>query len=166
MSNYVGKLPGELSSASTRSSSIVVTLNRIHELARRSGENRAPGASNRPFSRQAAASALAALAQLLPLAGALLHARWSGEAGWLPLGRELRLEPENATSHPQPGYMLLYGGCGVSPELLIPYGECAFACRAGALAGNHVLTLEDDAAQLRELGRLLRWKGAQPLELE
>jgi hypothetical protein len=114
----------------------------------------------------AAPKSVAALAELLPLAGSLLHARWSGEAGWLPLGRELQLEPENATTNPRPGYVLLYGGTRSEPELLIPYGDCAFACRAGALAGNHVLTLEDDPAHLRELGRLLLWNGAQRLELD
>jgi hypothetical protein len=113
----------------------------------------------------AAPKSVAVLAELLPLTGSLLHARWSGEAGWLPLGRELRLEPENATTTPQPGCVLLYGGTRSEPELLIPYGDCAFASRAGALAGNQVLTLEDEPARLRELGRLLLWEGAQPLEL-
>jgi hypothetical protein len=63
-------------------------------------------------------------------------------------------------------HALLYAGARSEPELLIPYGDCAFACRAGALAGNRVLTLEDDPTQLRELGRLLSWDGAQPLTLE
>jgi hypothetical protein len=118
------------------------------------------------FESTAAPQSAAVLAQWLPLTGTLLHARWSGEAGWLPLGRELQLEPENATTSPRPGCVLLYGGPRSEPELLIPYGDCAFASRAGVLAGNHVLTIEDDLTQLRELGRLLLWKGAQQLTLE
>jgi hypothetical protein len=36
------------------------------------------------------------------------------------------------------GEILLYAGPISEPEMLIPYGPGAFACRAGALAGNHV----------------------------
>lgn len=117
------------------------------------------------FETQAAPKSVALLASLLPLERWVLHARWSGEAGWVPLGTELALAPENATAYPQPGQLLLYAGAHSEPELLLPYGACAFASRAGRLAGNHVITLEGELAKQRELGELLLWKGAQPLRL-
>lgn len=108
----------------------------------------------------------AALARLLPLDRPALHARWSGEAAWVPLGPDLRLDPENATAYPQVGQILLYAGTTSEPELLIPYGACAFASRAGALAGNHVATIEMPLPALREIGELLLWKGAQRLRVD
>lgn len=106
------------------------------------------------------------LADLMPLQRSVIHARWSGEAGWAPLKVDVQLPAENAIAHPQPGQILLYAGQLSEPELLIPYGPCAFACRDGALAGNHVITLENIDASLRELGTTLLWKGAQELRLE
>jgi hypothetical protein len=114
---------------------------------------------------QAAPKSVALLASLLPLERSVLHARWSGEAGWVPLDPDLTLAPENATAYPQPGQLLLYAGMRSEPELLLPYGACAFASRAGALAGNHVITLDGDLTRLRELGETLLWKGAQSLRL-
>jgi Protein of unknown function (DUF3830) len=114
---------------------------------------------------QAAPKSVAWLAQRLPLDGILFHARWSGEAAWMPLGIELKLDPENAIAYPQPGQLLLYAGCASEPELLIPYGACAFASRAGALAGNHVITLEGDITGLRGLGEALQHHGAQSFRL-
>lgn len=114
---------------------------------------------------QAAPKSVALLASLLPLEGSVLHARWSGEAGWVRLRPDLTLAPENATAYPQPGQLLLYAGMRSEPELLLPYGACAFASRAGALAGNHVITLDGDLTRLRELGETLLWKGAQSLRL-
>jgi hypothetical protein len=115
---------------------------------------------------QAAPKSVAVLAELLPLERSALHARWSGEAGWAPLSTGFTLAPENATAYPHPGQLLLYAGMRSEPELLVPYGCCAFASRAGALAGNHVITLEGDLTNLRDLGETLLWKGAQPLRLE
>jgi hypothetical protein len=114
---------------------------------------------------QAAPKSVAWLAQSLPLDGTLFHARWSGEAAWMPLGVEPKLDPENAIAYPQPGQLLLYAGGVSEPELLVPYGACAFASRAGALAGNHVITLEGDIAQLRVLGETLQHHGARSLRL-
>jgi Protein of unknown function (DUF3830) len=114
---------------------------------------------------QAAPKSVAWLAERLPFDGILLHARWSGEAAWMPLGLELNLDPENAMAYPHPGQLLLYAGGESEPELLIPYGACAFASRAGALAGNHVITLEGDTTNLRGLGEMLLHHGAQSLRL-
>jgi len=94
-----------------------------------------------------------------------MHARWSGEAAWMPLGFRVRLDSENATAYPHPGQLLLYAGDISEPELLIPYGACAFASRAGALAGNHVVTLEGDLDSLRARAERLLRQGAEPLRL-
>jgi len=69
-----------------------------------------------------------AVLKALPLTGHLLHVRWSGEAAWVPFGaRSLGLPPENATSHPLPGQVLLYPGGVSEMEILIPYGPTHFA---------------------------------------
>ena len=117
------------------------------------------------FEAEPAPKSVAWLVERLPLDGVLLHARWSGEAAWVPLGLEVKLAPENAVAYPHPGQILLYAGDESEPELLIPYGACAFASRAGALAGNHVITLEGDIANLRVLGETLQHQGAQSLRL-
>lgn len=115
--------------------------------------------------RDGAPKSVDLLTGLLPLRGFLQHARWSGEAGWLPLKQRVPLEPENATAYPAPGQVLLYGGGLSEPELLLCYGACAFASQAGALAGNPVLRLDARPEQLRELGRLLLQEGAQAFHL-
>ena len=108
----------------------------------------------------------AALLALLPMESDLLQARWSGQAGWVPLGDlSLDLPPENATSYPAAGELLLYPRGLSETELLFPYGPTHFASKAGQLAGNHCLTIIDGREQLEELGRLLMWEGAQPLRL-
>jgi hypothetical protein len=106
------------------------------------------------------------LIKQFPINGALQHARWSGEAAWLPLSGAPQLLPENATAHPQPGQILLYTGVLSHAELLIPYGACAFASKAGTLAGSPVITLDSPLEDLRALGDLLIAKGMQPLTLK
>jgi hypothetical protein len=103
-----------------------------------------------------------ALRRLLPLDGKLAQARWSGEAAWIPLGWELDvgLEPENATSYPGPGELLLYPGGLSEVEILFPYGATHFASKMGQLAGNHFATIEDGSEQLQELGQTVMWRGA------
>lgn len=109
--------------------------------------------------------AAAWLLKQFPLRGALQHARWSGEAAWLPLGDAPQLVPENATAHPRPGQILLYAGIASQAELLIPYGACAFASKAGTLAGSPVITLDGSLEDLVALGSLLIAKGTQNLSL-
>jgi hypothetical protein len=108
---------------------------------------------------------VAAFEKLLPYRQSLIHARWSGEAGWIPLG-DFRLDvgTENATSEPKPGQILFYPGGISETEILFPYGVSRFACKDGPLAGNHFLTVVE--GPLSELGRLLLWKGAQPVSIE
>lgn len=108
---------------------------------------------------------VAALRGLLPLEGKLAQARWSGEAAWVPLGWELDLAvgPENATSYPAPGDVLLYPGGLSEVEILFPYGATCFASKMGQLAGNHVATIVEGGEQLPELGRVILWDGAQDI---
>jgi hypothetical protein len=106
----------------------------------------------------------AALAARLPLAGKLIQARWSGEACWVPLGDlAFGVGPEQPIGSPAPGQILLYPGGISETEILIPYGPTRFACSAGAIAGNHVLTILDADHRLAELGAFVLWKGAQDI---
>jgi Protein of unknown function (DUF3830) len=104
---------------------------------------------------------------MLPFERQLLHARWSGEAVWVPLGTgALDIPPENATSYPLVGEMLLYPGGVSESEILIPYGSTHFSSKAGRLAGNHFLTIVTGAEHLKELGRLAIWRGAQTILID
>ena len=71
--------------------------------------------------------------------------------------------PENATSYPAPGEILLYPGGVSETEILLPYGSTRFASKAGQLAGNHFATIVEGAEQLRALGERVLWEGAQPI---
>jgi hypothetical protein len=122
----------------------------VLELAARLEEERAP-------------RTVEVVRSLLPLEGTLLQARWSGEAAWVPLGWELELElqPENATSYPGPGELLLYPGGVSEVEILLPYGATCFASKMGQLAGNHFATVDEGRDRLAELGDAILLKGAQ-----
>lgn len=94
----------------------------------------------------------------------LIQARWSGEAAWVPLGDlDLGLGNENHTSHPAPGQLLLYPRGISETEILFPYGAALFASKMGQLAGNHFATVTEGAEQLKELGDLVLYKGAQEI---
>jgi hypothetical protein len=109
----------------------------------------------------------AAFRELLPYRQKLIHARWSGEACWIPLGEfALGVGFENHTSHPAPGEVLWYPGGFSETELLFPYGATMFASKLGQLAGNHFLTIVAGREQLRELGRMVLWQGAQDILFE
>lgn len=104
---------------------------------------------------------------MLPYSERIIHVRWSGEACWIPLGAlDLGLGPENATSYPAPGQVLLYSGGVSETEILLSYGAVCFASKAGQLAGNHFLTIVEGIGQLRPLGELTLWQGAQPILFE
>ena len=115
-----------------------------------------------------APNTVAALRRLLPLQSKLVQARWSGEAAWVPLGWELELGigPENATSYPGPGELLLYPGGLSEVEILFPYGATCFASKMGQLAGNHFATIHTGQEDLAELGRRVLWKGAQDIRFD
>ena len=111
----------------------------------------------------------AAFLALLPLRASLLQARWSGESAWVPLGERiagLGLGPENSTSHPAPGQLLLYPGGLSETEILFPYGATLFASKVGQLAGNHFATLASGSEHLAEVGRRVLWHGAQDIAFE
>jgi hypothetical protein len=106
----------------------------------------------------------AAVRALLPLDGTIMQARWSGESAWVPLGDlETGVGPENASSYPAAGELLLYPGGLSETEILFPYGATCFASKMGQLAGNHFATIVDGRDGLAELGRLVVWEGAQDI---
>jgi Protein of unknown function (DUF3830) len=103
----------------------------------------------------------------LPIRGQLVHARWSGEALWMPLGETTLYDSyEDATSYPAPGQVLWHPPGISEAELLVPYGPTRFASKAGQLAGNHFLTLEVDPDELAALGRVVLWNGAVDVSFE
>jgi len=119
------------------------------------------------WEESAAPRTCAAFRRLLPYRQQIIQARWSGEAGWIPLGDfDLGVGPENTTSEPAPG-ALLFHPAGISEtEILFPYGATRFASVKGPLSGNHFLTIVGGREKLTELGRLLCWEGAQPITFE
>ena len=119
------------------------------------------------FEEAAAPRTCAAFRALMPFAQQLIQTRWSGEAAWVPMGDlDLGIPAENATSHPSRGDLLLYPRGVSETELIFAYGSCSFSSKVGQLAGNHFLTLTAGHEQLPELGRLVLWKGAQPITIE
>jgi hypothetical protein len=114
-----------------------------------------------------APATVAAFRAMLPLRTRIIHARWSGEAAWIPWGDlDVGIGPENATRYPSPGELLFYPGGVSETELLFPYGHAAFGSKAGPLAGNHFATIVEGGEQLRELGKLVLWEGAQEISFE
>lgn len=111
-----------------------------------------------------------AMRAFLPLQTRLIQCRWSGESTWIPLGElRLNIEPENHTSHPSPGHLLVYPGGISESEVLFPYGSCSFSSKVGQLWCNHFATIVPDEGwleRLREVGRRALWEGAQPITIE
>jgi Protein of unknown function (DUF3830) len=116
---------------------------------------------------EAAPQTVAAFRRLLPLQSRIVQARWSGQSAWIPFGElDVGVGPENATTYPAPGELLLYPGGVSETELLFPYGPTCFASKAGQLAGNHFATIVEGAEQLPDLGELVLWHGAQEIVFE
>lgn len=119
------------------------------------------------FEEAAAPRTCEAFRRLLPYHQKLIHARWSGESCWIPLGDfRLGVDYENHTSHPSIGQILFYPGGISETEILFPYGSTIFASKVGQLAGNHFLTITGGREQLAALGRLVLWHGAQEITFE
>lgn len=113
---------------------------------------------------QQAPRTCAAFHNLLPYHQKIIHARWSGEACWIPLGNfQLGVGFENHTCHPSRGDILFYPGGLSETEILFAYGSASFASKAGALAGNHFLSVIEGQEQLAAMGRMCLWEGAQDI---
>lgn len=116
------------------------------------------------FEKELAPLTTAWFKEQLPFHSSVVHARWSGEAVWIPLGDlESGLPLENHTVHPSRGDFLFYPGGISETELLFPYGSASFASKAGALAGNHFLTLTSGHERLLDFGNHVLYKGEQPI---
>lgn len=119
------------------------------------------------YEADAAPRTVARFREMLPFSDRIIHVRWSGEACWIPMGeRELGLGFENATSYPAPGQVIVYPGGPESvseTEILVAYGPCCFASKAGQLAGNHFLTIRDRLDVLAKVGRGVLWEGAKAI---
>ena len=103
----------------------------------------------------------------LPFRNQAIHSRWSGEAVWVPLGDfQFGASFENHTCHPSRGDILLYPGGFSETELLFAYGSSHFASKMGALAGNHFLTVVEGREHLEAMGKMVLWRGAQPIAFE
>lgn len=101
---------------------------------------------------------------ILPFDSSLIHARWSGEAVWVPLGNlDSGLPFENHTAHPSRGDLLFYPGGISETEILFAYGSSSFAARTGALSANHLITITSGRDHLADFGRTVLWEGAQPI---
>jgi Protein of unknown function (DUF3830) len=117
------------------------------------------------FEREAAPKTCAWFERLLPYRERIIHVRWSGEACWIPLGSlDPGIDYENATSYPALGQILFYPSGISETEILLAYGASRFASKAGQLAGNPLLTIVDGLENLRTLGELTLWRGAQEIE--
>jgi hypothetical protein len=97
----------------------------------------------------------------LPLDTKVIHARWSGEAVWMPLGDlDTGLPQENHTNHPSRGDVLFYPGGISEAETLFVYGSSVFMSKVGPLAGNHFLTITSGREDLPAFGEKVLWGGA------
>jgi hypothetical protein len=119
------------------------------------------------FEEDLAPLTCSAFSKLMPLKARVIHCRWSGLSGWVPMGNfSLGVGYENNTSHPAPGEILYYPAGLSQTEILLPYGGCAFSSHVGQLSGNHFLTIVEGKEQLSEYGRMILWEGAQDIAFE
>ena len=101
---------------------------------------------------------------MLPLRRTLIHARWSGEACWIPFGENWPGLPiESPMNAPPPGQLLYYPGGISEAEILLPYGTARFACKAGALAGTPFLKIVEDLQRLTKVCERVLWDGAHEI---
>jgi hypothetical protein len=119
------------------------------------------------FEEASAPKTCTAFTGLMPYRQKLIHARWSGESCWIPLGEfKLDVSFENHTSYPAPGQILFYPGGYSETEILFPYGATCFASKMGQLAGNHFLTIIEGQEHLADVGQAALWQGAQDIVFE
>jgi hypothetical protein len=105
---------------------------------------------------------------MLPYESKLIQARWSGQSAWIPMGDYDvgDLGPEDPTSYPAPGQLLLYPGGVSEVEILFPYGDTCFASKAGQLAGNVFASVVEGTEHLRTIGDIVLWEGVQTIRFE
>ncbi|MCK0195368.1 DUF3830 family protein [Ancylobacter sp. 6x-1] len=119
------------------------------------------------FEEKAAPKTVAAFRARMPFVSKIIHVRWSGEGVWVPLGDlDFGVSFENNTCYPSPGQVVLYPGGVSETELLLAYGNVAFASKAGALSGNHFLTLTEGLENIYALGRKTLLEGQQDITFE
>ena len=117
--------------------------------------------------RDAAPKTCARFEAMLPFRRSLIHARWSGEACWVPLGAlDLGLGQESPVGAPVAGEILLYPGGVSETEILIPYGAARFASAHGPLTGNPLLSITDGLDRLAAVGHAVLWNGAREIVFE
>ena len=119
------------------------------------------------FEEKDAPKTVAAFKKAMPFVSQAIHVRWSGEGVWMPLGDlDFGVSYENHTSYPAPGQIILYPGGISETEILLAYSGVHFASKMGQLAGNHFITLTSNLENLKEMGKTVLWKGAQPVRFE
>ena len=110
---------------------------------------------------------VAAFKAILPLDDRIIHCRWSGESNWIPWGdRDLGIGPENATSYPHPGRA---GALPRRPErdrASLPLRLLLVREQGRAPLGESLRDPRRGPGQLKELGRLTLWEGAQPISFK
>ena|SRR5579859_1499390 len=119
------------------------------------------------WERDLSPNTCAAFKALLPFSQKIIHARWSGEACWIPLGAfDLGVARESTTGRPQPGQLLFYPASVSETEILIPYGVTRFSSVAGDLTGNRFLTIVEGLDRLAALGKNILWHGSRDILFE
>jgi hypothetical protein len=116
-----------------------------------------------------APNTIKALSSLLPYKSKVIHARFSGEAMWIPLPNNfpVNVQLEGQTSYPSKGELLYYPGFISEKEILIPYGSAIFSSKVGLLPGNNFATItSEDIPKLAEIGNKVLWEGAKPITIE
>src|SRR5438093_10749805 len=108
----------------------------------------------------AAPRTVEAFRRMLPFDSQLIHVRWSGEGGWIPMGElDVGIGPENATSYPSPGENVFYPGGVSETELLLAYGDVRFTSKARPLACKQFATIVEGGESPRKLGSRFLWQG-------
>jgi len=117
---------------------------------------------------EAAPKTAAAIEELLPYEGRLLHVRWSGIATWINIDEIAlpELPRENHTVYPSRGDLLLYPGFRNEQEILFACGPTCFKSPAGELAGNHFATVDADRNSLKAVEERTLEEGALDVRLE
>jgi Protein of unknown function (DUF3830) len=119
--------------------------------------------------QEKAPNTIKALERVFPYSSKVIHARFSGEAIWVPLPGDfpVNVQLEGQTSYPSKGELLYYPGFVSEKEILIPYGAAQFSSKVGLLPGNHFASiLSADLPRLAQMGNKVLWEGAKTILIE